>query len=512
MVINSKMKCNFYYISFFYIEVNRKIKYNNKNFSKKVGDKMEPNFIFNLINNVEINIKIIKSIFIIIVTYYTNFKINNRKENTNIKKLSILIIFALMCSILKYVSTYFISTMASILVITFIYSKDDIKRGILTTIISMSINYMISVASIAISFVIVIILKITNNYINLIIILISHWILIMMFFKIKKFKYGLNFLQKSKKNEYIDLFILNISVMILFSTIIFTEFYLLKAMNIAPGILLYVVIMFITIHKSIQLYYKQKLLEQDLTKTKEELANKIKDNEELEKENIEISKKAHTLDHKQKSLAHKIDEMMMKAEISKEESAEVRERLNEIGRDLYKEKNITQLTLTDIPEIDDMLKFMQSECIANKIDFQLQLKGNIHYMINNLITKQDLETLLADHIKNAIIAINHTENINRSILVKLGKIDETYGLYIYDSGIEFEKETLENLGKKPSTTHKDEGGTGMGFMNTFDTMRKCKASLVIEEIGKPNKDNYTKAIKIKFDNKNEFKVETFSTL
>jgi len=152
---------------------------------------------------------------------------------------------------------------------------------------------------------------------------------------------------------------------------------------------------------------------------------------------------------------------------------------------------------------------MQSECSANKIDFELQLKGNIHYMTNNLITKEDLETLLADHIKNAIIAINHTDNVNRSILVKLGKIDENYGLYIYDSGVEFEKETLENLGKKPSTTHKDEGGTGMGFMNTFDTLRKCKASLTIEEFNKPSKDNYTKVIMIKFDNKNEFKVKSY---
>ena len=84
-----------------------------------------------------------------------------------------------------------------------------------------------------------------------------------------------------------------------------------------------------------------------------------------------------------------------------------------------------------------------------------------------------------------------------------------YSLYIYDSGIEFEKETLENIGKKPSTTHKDEGGTGMGFMNTFDTLRKCKASLTIEEFNEPSKDNYTKAIIIKFDNKNEFNIISY---
>lgn len=468
--------------------------------------------VFNLTSSVEINIKTIKAIFIILITYYTNFKISNKKEKINVKNTSIIIILAVICGIIKYKSNHFISTISSILAITFIYSKDDIKRGILTTIISMSINYIISIVSLVISFAIAQIIKVSNNYINLIIIIIIHCALLMMFLKIKRFKHGLNFLQKSKNNEYIDLLILNISAMILFSTIIFAESNTLGGMSIAPGIFLYGIMMFLTIQKSLQLYYKQKLLVQELDQTKQELANKTKEVEDLEAENIKISKNAHTLSHKQKSLEHKIEEMINKTEISKEEAAEVRNRLKEIGKDLYKEKTTVELDKTGIEQIDDMLKYMQSECKKNKIDFELQLKGNIHHMTNNLISKEDLETLLADHIKNAIIAINHTDNINRSILVRLGKIDETYGLYIYDSGIEFEPETLENLGKKPSTTHKDEGGTGMGFMNTFDTLRKCNASLIIEEYNEPSKDNYTKALIIKFDNKNEFKIKSYRTL
>ena len=156
-----------------------------------------------------------------------------------------------------------------------------------------------------------------------------------------------------------------------------------------------------------------------------------------------------------------------------------------------------------------MLKFMQSECIKNNIDFDLQISGNIYYIINNIISVEQLEILIADHIKDAIIAIKHSDNVNKSILVRIGKLEECYGLYIYDSGIEFEKETLESLGKRPSTTHKDEGGTGMGFMNTFDTLRGCKGSLVIKEIGEPSKENFTKIIMIKFDGGNEFKVESY---
>ena len=65
---------------------------------------------------------------------------------------------------------------------------------------------------------------------------------------------------------------------------------------------------------------------------------------------------------------------------------------------------------------------------------------------------------------------------------------------------------FRSLGKKPITTHASEGGTGMGFMNSFDTLRRNKASLVIKELGKPSKENYTKIIMFKFDNKNEFRV------
>ena len=39
--------------------------------------------------------------------------------------------------------------------------------------------------------------------------------------------------------------------------------------------------------------------------------------------------------------------------------------------------------------------------------------------------------------------------------------------------------------------------------DTFDLLKKYKASLIIESIGKPCKDNYTKIIKIVFDNKQQ---------
>ena len=46
--------------------------------------------------------------------------------------------------------------------------------------------------------------------------------------------------------------------------------------------------------------------------------------------------------------------------------------------------------------------------------------------------------------------------------------------------------------------------------NINDVRKYAKNTiLILEEIGKPVKDNYTKVIIIKFDKKNEFKVKSY---
>lgn len=464
-------------------------------------------------NNVEINISIIKTVFIILCTYYTNFRITNTKLELSFKllyKYIYIVVIAIICGLIKYGLNYFISLICSILIVSIIFSKNNnMLNALWTTIISLAINYVISFCTIIISFIVNVIIQINDNYVNLGIIIVSHIALLYNVLKMKRLKYGLSFLKGSKENDYIDILVLNVSVTILVSTIIIVNSSIILARDLAPGLIISVIIMIITIQKTLQLYYKQKLLVQELNETKQELIETKKELKQLEEENLNFSKKSHTLAHRQKSLEHKILELTTKSEISTEEVGEVESKLEEIKKDLYKETAVVELTKTEIVEIDDMLKYMQAECIKNKIGFELQIAGNIHYMTNNFISKEDLEILLADHIKDAIIAINHTDNINRGILVRLGEIDGIYSLYIYDSGVEFEIETLKNLGKEPSTTHADEGGTGMGFMNTFDTLRKYQASLTIKEINNPTKDNYTKVLIFKFDKKGEFQITSY---
>lgn len=465
------------------------------------------------IEEFNIVIYLIKILFIIIFTYYTalNCINNNLKSKREVLIVAIsIIIIAVICTIVKNISNSLNSIIALVVLLTILFAvimKKDIGYSALIVLLSLSINYIMFFIASALVFIPSAILKFQSDYINLFFILIIYSLLLYLYFKKKRFKKGFSFLKRNLQNEYFDMLFLNISIIVLFTVIILSNYDEKFTSSYIFGFIVFSIIMFITIKKSLNLYYKQKLLIQDLTETKKELQSKNQRIQELEKENLKISKTNHSINHKQESLEHKLDELMLKTEISSELT--IKDQINQISNQLTNKIATPELPKTNIEQIDDMLKYMQSECTKNKIDFNLQIKGNIYQMTNNYIPKEDLEILLADHIRNAIIAINHSNNVNRSILVRLGKLDGTYSLYIYDSGIEFEVSTLTTLGITPSTTHKDKGGTGMGFMNTFDTLNKTKSSIIINEYNKPTKENYTKSIMIKCDNKNEYKIFSY---
>ena len=467
--------------------------------------------IINL-EQLELVVDIIKMFFIILYTYYIEIKIIDRKtkEINTILMYIVFVPLAILTKTIKDTYGYLYSIVILIVVISFLIKrlmKLNLGYTLIVTTISLSINYVIFFVSIAINFIPNIIFKIDNNFVSLVGVISIYSILVYIILKIKRLKKGIIFLQKKFKDEYTDIIVFNISLLLLLFIMYISNYTRIVTKTLGFYFIIFSIIMFITIQKSLQLYYKQKLQEREVEEIKEELKNKDKEIEELEKENLKLNKKNHSIAHKQKSLEYELEQMGLNNQIMTENH--VKDKIESLSKEIQNETVSIELTKTNIDKIDSMLKYMQSECIKNKIDFELQVNGNTHHMINKHIEKEDLEILIADLIKNAIIAINHSENINKSILVRLGLIDGAYSLYVYDSGIEFEIDTLINLGIKPSTTHANDGGTGMGLMNTFDTLRKYKASLIIDEYGKPAKDNFTKVIKIIFDSKSEYKIMSY---
>lgn len=459
---------------------------------------------FELENHIFIGIT--KYFFIILLTYITSIKFLDE----NIKKIKFmdciwLFIVAILTTYVKFKWNSYIIIISifttSLSIILHRNCDKSFLYSMVINIISLSINFGVYIVSLSIVFFPSRKLNFFSTNVSSLFILVIYFIILLRIWKIKRLRDGINFLKMLNENYLQYVSILNLSIIILFIIILISNY----SKNITgKNIILFfalAIVIFFEIKKSIEAYYKQKMLIKDLDETKKELEEKKKEVEELEKENLGFNKRSHSLAYKQKSLEFKLNKLLMKSEFADELG--LTDEFKNISIQMKENEKLPKLDRTGIIEVDDMLDMMQEECRKNEIDFTLQLKGNIYQMTNNFIDKEDLATLLADHIKDAIIAINHTDNLNKSIMVRLGKIDECFAVYFYDSGVEFPEEIFNELGTGPITAYANEGGTGLGFMNTFDVLRKKNASLIVENLGKPSIDNYTKIIKIIFDNKNK---------
>ena len=347
---------------------------------------------------------------------------------------------------------------------------------------------------------------------DILIILIMEAIFLKYIMKLKRIKNGLSFLQDPIGNEYFSMMLMEISAIVIFAYCIVVNSNHEFSWNILGMFLVLSIIMIIIIQRTITLYYKQKLLAKNIEDYKSEIALKDAQIKSLSDEKYKISKLNHEFYNRQKALIHKVEEITsMNTEIADE--LDLSKQINDLTKEYTDKaqeiKTLDKLPTTGIVEIDDMFKYMQSECDSKKIQFNLKINGNIYHMINNKIPQSRLVTLIGDHLRDAIIAIDFSNNTFKSILAVLGENNGVYEFCVFDTGIEFKIDTLLNLGLKLATTHEDSGGTGIGFMTTFETMKETKASLIIDEMREMSNTDYTKSVTIRFDGKNEYRIKSY---
>lgn len=244
---------------------------------------------------------------------------------------------------------------------------------------------------------------------------------------------------------------------------------------------------------------------------KKEIADKQNEIDALKQDKKNVSKITHEFYNRQKALELLVASNMNENNIDKENISPnvlkiIESLTNEYSERFDEVKELPKLEETQILEIDNMFKYMQSECNKNNINFKLKVMGNIHYLVNNLISKNKLETLIGDHLRDAINAVVLSDGENKEILAILGIKNKKYELSIYDTGVDFTIDTLMKLGLEAVTTNAERGGTGTGFMTTFETLAETKASLIITEYPKTKENIYTKCITIKFDRKKQYKI------
>lgn len=461
----------------------------------------------------DIIIYYVKTIFLSIYMNYCYYKMVNVENIKKYKKILIIVMNFLLVGICTYIK-FFISSFLSIVVLCIINSilisyfyNERLGKAIVATFISYAVAIICLGVSVIFEYIVYKKFTIENNFINLCIIVSIQGILVIIFWKIKRFKNGFYFIQNKFNSVSADIIVTNISIsIILLNCLLGTIFKDIQEIrrNLLISFIILGITMFITIQKTLTMYYKQKLLEDTLDGYKKEIEEKDKEISELKNEKLKISKITHEFFNRQKALELAVT--------SKKQNTELKNRIKnlteEYSTELTNMKIGNKLPLTNIPEIDDMFSYMQKECMNNNIKFQLKIEGDIFYLIKNSIPKNRLETLIGDHIRDAINAVRKNNSDDKKILVILGIKNNCYEFCVYDTGIEFEIDTLLKLGLERVTTNAENGGNGIGFITTFETMKQTGASLIIQEFN--NKQfEYTKAVKIRFDNKNEYKIYSY---
>lgn len=467
---------------------------------------------------------IIKMFFINICSNYTMIKINNYRNITLLQKCLLLmmdILFAVVYLILRqrleiliaFIFCYFLYSLAISLTV-----NTNILHGLVSNIISVSFSLIAMFVSTIINFIIykLMFFDITiETIIEYVTIGIIQFLLIYLFFKIERFKYGFSFLQGKEtmnKENTSKIGILVSSIIIAISLVLST--YSRKTSKILIAILILGgILMIYWIKKSITKYYKEKMKERTVEIQQEQIKQQDEKIKNLQTELADVLQINHKYSHRISAMEKAVTKLGTKLQANEEFAEEYGDILSSIKKlsKEYKEEvasviKETKLPKTNIFSIDNLLEYMKQESEKDKIDFKLNLDFDINEILETKIPQSKLETMLADHIRDAIIAINCSENKERKIKVVLDKEDNNYQIKFYDTGIEFEIETLSKLGLKRTTTHKSTGGSGIGFMTTFETLKQCKASLIIEEYSDLE---YTKAVIIKFDNKNEYRIHSY---
>lgn len=462
---------------------------------------------------------IIKMFFINTLIFFVFFKSINYKKITK-KEYYIIIVSSIIQTIIYIFLRQYFNVAFSICSLFFMQIlivnkivKEKNKLCMIPMIVATSIVYATFSFSTIIEAIIKNIANIENYTINFLIIILIEIITIMLLFKIKKFKNGFDFLKKLKNNDYINVMLMAISSVIILLYCLFGDYYGDNlTMHIFISLMLVGIIMIVVIQKTLTMYYKQKLLDDTIKQYEKDLREKDDKIEVLSREKFLISKINHEFFNRQEALLLRVNELSgMSLDVADEldVSDRVQSLSNEFSRSMESIRCVPSLPKSDIPEIDDMFKYMQSECLKNNIDFKLQVNGNIHHLVNSFIPKSKLETLVGDILRDAIRAVSSSLGDYKSIFAILGLKDNFYEFCVFDSGVDFEIDTLIKLGLECVTTHKDNGGSGIGFITTFETMNECNASLVIEEFPNDSKNDYSKSITVRFDGKNEYRIVSY---
>ena len=257
---------------------------------------------------------------------------------------------------------------------------------------------------------------------------------------------------------------------------------------------------------------KLRLLEvESLRTSQQEQANYIS---QLEKENERMGRIIHKDNRIVNAMADSVTEYLTDTTLSDTEryskGVALAEHIELIRTDrqniLLSEEHIrpNPISQTGYVGVDALIAYMAKEAAQHHITLHFDFHTEFFENDSLCMSEEDLVHLLSDTLKNAIIATRH--NNGKDIKLSMLKLKGIPTIAIFDSGIPFTIDTYMNFGLEKSSTHIDEGGSGIGLLDIWSLKEKYKATLYIDE--QPTTDTFTKQLVFIFDKKNRYMISS----
>lgn len=465
---------------------------------------------------VENILTIVKYAILFVCGFYGYLKLSKIKLHP-LNLLDILVAAVFACGL------YFVTKQIKLLVplgfllLTFLYMLARYRRSALNTAVISAISCGIAiilmviafVVSIPLNFVLFLLIKneaieitITNIAISLLQLLITFLI-----YRIRRFRSGLSV----RNNDGSIELLLLLSIL---SVFLYTLFYTKDATNSSLELIILIFIfcglgMIILWRKHVTNSYNKQIQKRNEEFYENRLNEFEKEKGELLKQNSELSKIIHRDNKLIPAMVSAVKKLIASAP-DKKDLKDLLQQLEELSSDhkelisSYEEK-ADKLPKTDNTALDAVIHFLHSKALQAEVEMSFEVASEaIEPLLQSVKDHTDLNTVLCDLGENAIIATK---------VVDGGKIYASFGLdgsvpYVvfYDNGAPFDEKVIANMGRKRFTTHKAEGGSGIGLMTLFEILNKYNASYCLDE--QPDREGFTKSIKITFDTLHNISIIT----
>lgn len=420
---------------------------------------------------------------------------------------------SLLRSNLPFITTL-VLILISIFLLTFV-AKISPELTITTTIIAYGISHVTFTLAVTVTAFIFSIFTSFSSYNHTISQILAATIQVLittLLFRFKRLKKGMPFLTNRLSSTSFML----ISIAILFVTILsssgsYNHIYVMPFLSI----FLLAIFIYVFWKNHITKTYLDKLKEQDINTLNSSLAEKDIRIRQLEEENKELAKIIHGDNKLIPAMALAVESFIQDtSSLSPAVSQTGNQLLNELNRMSANRKGIIHdqdfrcriIPSTNVPSVDNLLKYMQQKAYEMDIDFNVSVSCSLKSMIHKAIAEDELKTLLADLLENALIATKY--NYGHHVLLNIDLVEKFYVISIFDSGVPFSQEVLFNLGLKNYTTHENDGGSGIGLVTSYEIIQKYNASLAIDEYA-PKSGLYAKKVSVTFNHMRQYALYTY---